>query len=466
MLDDVRSATPATRRRTALAVLLTGQVMASIDASIVSVAAPTIRTGLAASDADIQLIVSGYLLTTGVLFVTCARIGDLVGHRRAFLVGVVWFTAASLLCGLAVNPLMLITARIGQAVGAALLMPQVFSMIHREWEGAQRRRAIGLYGMVLALGVALGQVIGGVVVTTDLFGLGWRPVFLINVPLGALVVVLGLRRLPRSGRDPAGRLDPTGVALLTVAMASITLPLIFGADHDWPLWSAVMIIAGGGLLALFVRHEARARHPVLDLAALRPPEVRWGMVSCCVVMGCYTVFLLILTVHLQSQLDYTPLEAGLTFVPYTLGFGALSLTWNSFPGWLQRTLPIAGPVVFAVGLLLVVVLHRDHWNPVASAGLLFLAGVGHAASYSPLIARITSRVGPRLGSAVSALNSTGPVLAEVTAVAGLGTVYFTATTSSAGLLRVTVTIGALLLLAAGCSAVATSALGRPRQESR
>lgn len=456
MLTDLAPPTPGSRRPPALAVLLTGQVMASIDASVVSVAAPTIRTGLQASDSDLQLIVSGYLLTTGVLFVTCARIGDVIGHSRAFLLGLSWFTAASLVCGLAVSPTMLILARIAQAMGAALLMPQVFSLIHRHSEGAERRRAIGLYSMVLALGVALGQVLGGLVVGTDLLGLSWRPVFLINVPIGLLVVLIGARRLPHSPADRRARLDPGGVLLLTVAMTAVTVPLIFGPEHAWPPWSWIALAGGGVLLVGFLRHETRARHPVLDLAALRPPEIRWGMVSCCIVMGCYTVFLLILTLHLQSQLGYTPLQAGLTFVPYAVGFGVASLGWNSCPHWMQGALPTIGPIAYAAGLLAVVLLYRDHWSPIAAAGLLFLAGAGHAASYSPLIAMITARVGPRLASAVSALNSTGPVLAEVIAVAGLGSVYFAAPTSSAGLVRVTLTIGAVLIMAAGCAVGATA----------
>lgn len=447
---------PATRarQRSVLAILLTGQVMASIDGSIVSVAAPTIRAGLGATDAEIQLVVSGYLLTTGVLFVTCARIGDLVGHRRAFLGGLGWFTGASLLCGLSDSAMVLILARIAQAVGAALLMPQVFSLIHRQWEGAQRHRAIGWYSMVLALGVALGQVAGGFVVGTDLFGLSWRPVFLINVPIGVAALAIGTSRLPRSRPDERARLDPVGVALLTVTMVAITLPLIFAGSRGWstPMW---LLLAGGSLLLVaFVRYENRARHPVLDLAVLKPKQVRLGLIACCLVMGGYTVFLLTLTLHLQTQLAFSPLRAGLTFVPYAVGFGTLSLCWSSYPERLQRALPIVGPLACGTALLLVVALLRAGLPAGYSVPLLFLAGVGHAAGYSPLIALITTQVGPRLASAVSALNATGPVLAEVIAVAGVGSIYFAAPTSADGLLRVTVVVAALLCTAAACAAPA------------
>lgn len=437
-----------------LAVLLTGQVMASIDGSIVSVAAPTIRTGLHAGGAEIQLIVSGYLLATGVLFVTCARLGDVIGHRRAFLIGLGWFTGASLMCGLAVNPTMLVLTRLVQAMGAALLMPQVFSLIHRHWEGAERRRAIGVYSMVLALGVVLGQVGGGLVAGADLFGLSWRPVFLINVPIGVLVLVIGSRVLLGTRADEHARLDLVGVALLTVAMTAITLPLTLGQDHGWPVWTWIMLACGVVLLGVFGRYETTARYPVLDLAALKPKEVRLGMAACCIVMGCYTAFLLTLTLHLQSQLAYTPLQAGLTFVPYAVGFGVLSLTWNGYPQRLQRALPVAGPVVYAAGVTLVVLLYRDHWHPIGSIPLLFLAGAGHAAGYSPLIAQITSRVEPRLASAISALNSTGPTLSEVVAVAGLGSVYFAASDSADGLLRVVTAVALLLVVATACGTLA------------
>ncbi|MGA8115604.1 MAG: MFS transporter [Actinocatenispora sp.] len=439
-----------------LALLLTGQVMVSLDGSIVSVAAPTIRAGLHASGAEIQLLISSYLLTTGVLFVTCARIGDVIGFGRAFLIGLGWFTGASLLCGLAPDTTTLVLARIAQAVGAAMLMPQVFSLIHRHWEGVERRRAIGLYSMVLALGVALGQLVGGLVAGVDAFGLSWRPVFLVNVPIGVIVLLIGSHVLRSSHTEERARLDLGGVALLTAAMTVLTLPLIFGEEHEWPQWAWIMLACGAVLLGVFVRYESTARHPVFDRAALKAKGVTLGLAACCIVMGCYTVFVLTLTLHLQSELDYTPLQAGLAFVPYALGFGVLSLSWNRCPQRLQRVMPIAGPLVFAAGATLVVLLVvRDDGRPWEFLPLLLVAGAGHAAGYSPLIAHVTSLVEPRFASAISAMNSTGPVLAEVIGVAGLGSVYFAASSSSDGLLLVVAAVAALLVIATTCAALAT-----------
>jgi predicted MFS family arabinose efflux permease len=454
-----------------LAVLLTGQAMASMDGSIVSVAAPAIQEQLNAGGAAIQLIVSGYLLTTGVLLVTCARLGDVLGHRRAFLLGLGGFTVASLLCGLAPGASSLVVARIAQAAGAALLVPQVFALIQLRWDGPARRRAIGLYSMVLALGVALGQIAGGLVVGADLFGLGWRPAFLINIPVGIVLLAVGARVLeePEGRAHDRPRLDLPGVGLLTVAMAASVTPLIFGPDAGWPAWAWGSLGCGAALLVVFVRYEKRRgeqdRQPLLDLAVLRPRGVKPGLAACWIIMGCYTGFLLTLTVHLQSGLGFSPLEAGLAFVPYAVGFGLLSLTWNRFPEVVRNALPIAGPIAFAAGASLLVSGASDDWPGAASIPLLLLAGAGHAAGYSPLIARVSSLVDARLASALSALNSTGPMLAGVVTVAGLGSLYFAAPTSSGGLWRATAAMVALLIAGTACALRTVHRAGRPLRRS-
>jgi MFS family permease len=466
MLTSVqRPAARAVRQGPLLAVLLAGQAMVSMDGSIVSVSAPTIRAALHADGAAVQLLVSGYLLTTGVLLVTCARLGDVLGHRRAFLLGLGWFTGASLACGLAPDVPVLVLARIAQAMGGALLTPQVFSLIQLSWEAADRRRAIGLYSMVLALGVALGQVLGGLVAGADLLGLSWRPVFLINVPAGAVLLAWGPRLLPPAPVLARPRLDPLGVTVLTAAMTALTLPLIFGPQQHWPVWAWACLAGGAGALAAFAGHQRRTPYPLLDPAVLRPAGVKPGLAACWILMGCYTVFLFVLTLHLQSALGFSPLAAGLAFLPYALGFGALSLSWNRYPARLRGALPVLGPPAFAVGATALVLLCRDEWHPAISVPLLFVAGAGHAAGYSPMTARITALVEPRLASAVSALNATGPVLAGVTAVAGLGSVYFTAPSSSGGLLRVVAVVAGLLAAGTACAVrvAATTRAGSGRR---
>ncbi|MFG2023328.1 MFS transporter [Streptomyces sp. NPDC048825] len=441
----------AVLRGSGLAVLLTGQTMASMDGSIVTVALQTIRVELGANDAALQLIVSGYILTMGVLIVTCARIGDLIGHRRAFLAGLAGFTVASLLCGLAPTPAALVGARILQATGAAAMIPQVFSLIQLGYDGEARKRAIGVYSMVLALGVALGQVIGGLIISADILGLGWRPAFLVNVPVGAVLLAAGTRLLPAATRSSAARLDFPGVTILTLSMSALIAPLIFGREYGWQPWIWFSLLAGLAGIALFVPVERRVHNPVLDLGSLRTPGVKPGLLACFLIMGCYTAFLFALTLHLQDALGFSPLQAGLAFAPFALGFGALSLTWSRLPPRFQAMLPTIGPLTFATCAVLLVHLSADRWPALTSIPLLMLAGAGHASGYSPLIARLSSIVGPSYASALSAFNSTGTMLASVIGVAALGGLFVAASTTSAGLwLTMRLTAG-LLVVTAVCA---------------
>jgi MFS family permease len=439
------------RKPLLLAVLLTAQTMASMDGSIANVALPAIQRDLGATGAMQQLVLSGYLLVLASLIVTGARLGDLFGHRRAFQWGLAVFTIGSLACGLASTPVALVAARSAQGAGAALLIPQVFSLIQHHFQGAARRRAIGMYSMVLALGVALGQVLGGLLVSADLFGLSWRPVFLVNVPMGVLLLAAVSRVLPRAGaEDRAGRvrvrqLDAPGIVVLALGMAAFTMSLTLGREGGWPWWTWAVLGGAVVLLAWFVRHQMRARHPLLDLAVLRPRGMKPGLLACAVVMGCYAALLFTFTLHVQDDLGWTPLAAGLAFLPYTIGFGAMSLTWARMPEGVIRALPVAGPIVLAV----VVSVVATGASPWILAPLLVLAGAGHAAGYSPLIAGLSDLVPPRRASAFSALNTTGPLVAQTAAIAAIGGVYLVA-----GLAWALGATAAALLVGAGCAAVA------------
>lgn len=447
----------AMRKPLLLAVLLTAQTMASMDGSIANVALPAIQRDLGATGAMQQLVLSGYLLVLASLIVTGARLGDLFGQRRAFQWGLALFTVASLGCGLAPSPGALVAARVVQGAGAALLVPQVFSLIQHHFQGAARRRAVGVYSMVLALGVALGQVLGGLLVTADLLGLSWRPVFLVNVPVGVLLLVtVGRVLVPAVGDDRPGRvrardLDVPGIAVLALGMAALTGPLTLGREAGWPWWAWGALAGSGVLLAWFVRHQRRVERPLLDLVVLRPRGMKPGLLACAIVMGCYAAFLFTFTLHVQDDLGWTPLAAGLAFLPYTIGFGAMSLSWTRMPEPVVRALPVAGPIVLAV----VVALVATGASPWSLAPLLVLAGAGHAAAYSPLIAGLSDLVPEGRASALSALNTTGPLVAQTVAIAAIGGIYLVS-----GLPWALGTTVAALLAGALCAAVARRAAGQ------
>lgn len=438
------------RKPLLLAVLLTAQIMASMDGSIANVALPAIQRDLGATGAMQQLVLSGYLVVLASLIVTGARLGDLFGHRKTFQWGLAVFTIASLVCGLAPTPVALVAARVVQGAGAALLIPQVFSLIQHHFQGAERRRAIGMYSMVLALGVALGQVLGGLLVSADLFGLSWRPVFLVNVPVGVLLLAAVGRVLPsagageRTGGAGARQFDVPGIVVLALGMAAFTTSLTLGREAGWPWWTGAVLGGSVVLLAWFVRHQLRAVHPLLDLVVLRPRGMKPGLLACAVVMGCYAALLFTFTLHVQDDLGWTPFAAGLAFLPYTIGFGAMSLTWARMPEHVVRALPVAGPTVLAV-VVSVVATGASPWS---LAPLLLLAGAGHASGYSPLIAGLSDLVPPHRASAFSALNTTGPLVAQTVAIAAIGGIYL-----AAGLPWALGTTAVTLLVGAGCAAV-------------
>lgn len=412
----------------ALAVVLTGQFMAVLDASVVNVAAPSIHASLHTSGAGLQLVIAGYVITYAVLLVTGARLGDILGHRRMFLGGLAAFTLASLGCGLATSTGMLVTLRFVQGAGAAAMIPQVLSLIQRTFDGPARGRPMRLYAAVLAGAAVTGQVVGGVLVSANLFGGTWRPVFLLNVPIGVLLFLAGMRALPR-GRGERGRnLDLAGVATLTPAVLALILPLVLGQSEHWPVWGWACLAGSAVLFAAFAvveRHvAARGGAPLIHARLLRLPGTAAGIAALFCVMAVFGGFFFVLALHLQGGLADSPVRAGLTFAPAGLAFAVVSLNWQRLPGNSPAAVSIAGFVVYGAGLLMLASLIRGGgaggaWLLVALA----LVGAGMAAAFSPLMTAVVMRV-----PAADAADATGVIvtvnqLALVVGVATFGTLY-------------------------------------------
>jgi MFS family permease len=425
-------ARPALRRapnpRGILAVVLTGQFMALLDASVVNVAAPSIHASLHASGAGLQLVIAGYVVTYAVLLVTGARLGDIVGHRTMFLVGVALFTLASLGCGLAGSASVLVTLRFVQGVGAAFMIPQVLSLIQRSFPGPARARPMRLYAAVLAGGAVAGQVIGGLLVSADLWGSTWRPVFLLNVPIGAALLVAGSRLLPH-GRGERGRgLDLAGLAILTPSVLALVLPLVLGPSEHWPAWGWACLAASGLGFAAFAVVERRAAakggSPLIPGRVLRLPGVAMGIAALFAVLAVFGGFFFVLALHLQGGLGESALRAGLTFAPAGLAFALVSLNWQRAGSRAQPALIIGGFAANAASLLALAFLLRGGrdggaWLYLATA----VTGAGMAASFSPLMTAVLMRV-----PVADAADATGVIvtvnqLALVVGVATFGTLY-------------------------------------------
>ncbi|WP_392670432.1 MFS transporter [Streptomyces sp. LN785] len=427
--------TADTRSGRLLALVLAAQFMALLDTFIVNVAAPTIRTELGASGAGLQLVVAGYTISYAVLLITGARLGGLLGHGRAHLAGLAVFTAASLACGLAAETGQLITFRLIQGVGAAVMIPQVLSLIQQHFTGAARMRALGVYGAVLATGAAAGQVVGGVLVSADLFGAGWRPVFLVNVPIGLVLLVLGVRVLPREPRTGRARaearargLDLPGLVLLAAAVTLFTVPLVLGQELDWPSWSWICLLASVVFFAGFAAHETRLAGrggaPLIALRVLRIPGIALAALRILLVMAVNAGFLFVMTLHFQGGLGYSALHAGLMFAPTATVFGVVGLTWRRWPAGLQRALVPGGFALVTAASVTVGLVMREGGD--GGAGLyaaMVLMGAGLSMGFSPALTGALADVRPEDAADASGMLVTVTQLGQLIGVATFGTLY-------------------------------------------
>jgi MFS family permease len=413
----------------ALAIVLTGQIMAVLDTNIVNVAVPAMHATLGASGAGLQLVVAGYTIAYAVLLVTGARLGDILGHRRVYLAGVALFTLASLGCGLAPTTGALVALRFIQGVGAATMIPQVLSLIQRTYTApGPRARAMSLYATVISGGAVLGQVLGGLLVSADVLGSSWRPVFLVNVPVGLAVLAFG-RLLPAKGHSDGVRtLDLPGLAVLTPAVLALVLPLVLGQPLGWPLWGWILLavsVAGFALLgAVEHRVAERGGQPILPRSLLALPGMIAGLGGLFASMVVFGGWLFGLALELQDGLGESPLRAGLTFVPCGIAFALVSLNWRRLPARYHGRLPMIGFVVNGAGLVWSgLLLHSGgdggDWLYVALA----VSGGGMAGAFGALMGRVLSRVPVAIAADASGVIVTVNQLGIVVGIATFGSLY-------------------------------------------
>jgi MFS family permease len=409
-----------------LAVLLSAQAMAAMADALVTVGAPAIRDSLHVSGAQLELIASGLVLAYAAGLMTGARLGD-YGHRRVFLTGLAVFTAAAAVSGTAPDGWVLIAGQVVQGAGAALMVPQVLSLIQLRFAGPARARALALYSVVLAAGVAAGQVLGGLLVTTNAFGLAWRVMFLIQVPAGAAILIAGRLSLPAT--RPPGRRPPDlpGIVVMSAAMLATVVPLTFGNSEHWPTWTMITLAVGlVGLAAFLVLQRAtaaRGGHPLLDVRALAPTGVKSGLCVVFIVMGGYGALLFTIALHVQEGYRYTALRSGLTFATYAAGFAAVNLTWSRLPHRLHRFVPVSGLIVLAAAEAALGFTVRAGWAYPSAGPLLLAAGAGHGAGFGALVPQMTARSEPGHAPVLSGLITTITQFAIVTGIAILGGLY-------------------------------------------
>jgi MFS family permease len=421
-----------------LAIVVAAQFMFGVDAFIVNVAIPTIAAELHASAAQIEAVIAIYLIAYATLVVTGGRLGDIYGTRNVFVAGVAGFTVTSLWCGLAQSGPELIVARLAQGATAALMVPQVLATIHLLFADASRARAFGIYGIVLGLAGAAGFLLGGVLVTLDLAGLGWRAVFFVNVPFGAVIIVAALRIMPMAPRRAGTRLDIPGAVVLFLGLLCLIGPLLFGHDVHWSAWVWLAMAAGVAILFGFVRLERRvAGHggmPLIDLSLLSDAAFMRGLAAVFFFFFANLSFYLVMTIFMQRALHIPPLQAGLVFVPLALTFVIASRHAGARARHRGTLVLIEGCCVQIAGLAALVAVVESAGAPSAMllAGVLTIFGYGQGLVMAPLSSAVLSSVKPVSAGAGSGMYGATAQIANAAGVAAIGAVFFAVESAQSG----------------------------------
>jgi EmrB/QacA subfamily drug resistance transporter len=410
-------------------VLLAGTCLIVLDFFIVNVAMPSIQTDLHASSAAIEWTVAGYGLTFAVFLITAARLGDRIGRRLMFAAGVGVFTAASLACGIAPNPDILVTARLVQGVGGAMISPTVLALIASMYDGTERQRAIGTYASVMGVAAAGGQLVGGVLLHLNLAGLQWRSVFLLNVPVGVVILAAARRCLPESRAEQAQRIDIVGLVLSTAGLTALVLPLVDGRSAGWPAWCIASLAAAPVLLGEFAwwqrRQARRGGSPLVNPAWFANRRFSFGIVTQFGFWAGQASYFLVLALYLQFGRGLSALTSGLVFSILAAAYLVSSMRAPALVARHGRNVIVAGGLMLAAGhIATLLAVLEAHGNIGALAPGLLLAGAGMGCCLAPITAVILARADAAAAGGISGLLSTIQQVANAAGVAVIGLLFF------------------------------------------
>ncbi|MFG1864787.1 MFS transporter [Microbispora bryophytorum] len=405
-----------------LPTVLTGVFVAILDFFIVNVAIPTMQRDLHAGPAAIEWVVAGYALAYGSGLILGGRLGDVFGRRRMFALGLALFTLASVACGLAPDAGSLVAARVVQGAAAAVLAPQVLAVIRTAYSGAAQARAVSAYALTMGLAAVFGQLVGGLLIQADLFGLGWRACFLINLPIGAAALAATWRVIPESRAAGAVRLDLGGAALVTLALAATLLPLIEGREQGWPVWTWVSFALAVALLLAY----ARRRHdsPLIDLTLFRERAVTAGLLTNLAFSMGMAAYFLIFAMYSQEGRGLDALHAGLVFTPIGAGYLAASLAAPRLAARFGRQIIAFGGLTRAVSLAVLLVAVTQNAPIGWLVPVLAVDGAGMGLVLSPIMGTVLSRVAPHHAGGAAGALTTAQQVGGALGVGIIGIVFY------------------------------------------
>ena len=418
---------PYRLRWVAAAVVLAANVMDLLDATIINVAAPSVHRSLGGGATTIQWLSAGYTLAFAVLLIAGARLGDILGRRRLFIVGSAGFTLFSAACALAPNIGVLIVFRALQGAFGALMIPQGFGLMKEVFtDEAELTKAMGFFGPATGVPMLAAPILAGALIDANLWHIGWRLVFLINVPIGLVTLPLAVRSLPRGATHPNVKLDVSGVVLVGLALVAIIYPLIQGRSDGWPAWTFVLLAAGVALLFVFVRHVRRSKDPLIVASVLANRTYLSGIAVILALFGAFGGLILCVSLYGQLGEGWSPIHAGLTLTPMVVGMMLGMMSSTALVSRLGRHLLHIGILLIGVGttvlaLSLVGTSAATSWDLVPG---LFLIGAGLGGGLGQLFQFVlTSVTMDEVGSASGVMEAVQQ-LSTALGVAILGTIFF------------------------------------------
>jgi len=419
------------RRWIALAVLLLASFMNLIDVTIVNVALPSLQENLGADASHIEWVIAAYVLAFALGLLPFGRLGDIVGRTHMFLIGVAAFTVASAACGLAPSIEWLIAARVLQGLAGAIMTPQVLAIATVTFPPEERGQSFSLFGLSAGLAAVAGPIAGGLLIGWNLWDLDWRPIFLVNVPVGILAVVLGWFIIPRPPGHPGLKNDFVGIALFGASIVALVFPIIEGRAYGWPAWTWGMMAAalvGMAAFVLWERRRAAADQPqLLNYSLITNPQFLLGALITTIFSSGIPGFFMVISLLLQTGFDFTPLESGLTNAPFSVGVLVISLIAGRFGSHYLRARAAISAALLVTGMVWVQFIVAnigdtiDHWWFLPP---LFIAGLGLGLGFSALFQAVLANVPPRDAGAGSGSLQAFQQVGGAVGVALIGQIFF------------------------------------------
>ncbi|QTT77711.1 MFS transporter [Streptomyces mobaraensis NBRC 13819 = DSM 40847] len=446
--------------------VLLGAALPMVDFFIVNVALPAIDRDLHAGPALLEMVVGGYGVAYAVLLVLGGRLGDMVGRRRMFLWGTAAFGVTSVACGLAPDAWTLVVARVAQGAASALLLPQALATIQAATHGERRTRAMSFYSATAGVSSVVGQMLGGFLVSADIAGSGWRPIFLVNAPLSVIALLMAARLIPETRSDRPTKVDGAGTVLLSVALVSLLVPLTEGRSTGWPVWAwALLVLFPFAAAAFWVverRLEAAGRTPLVPPSLLRIRSVRSGLAVLVPFSLGWGGYMFVVAVVLQDGLRLDPTEAGLALVPLCVAFFVGSLLGPRLGARYGRRAVTAGTLVQAAGVLGMVLTFHWGWDGLGVWGpmpALAVQGLGQGLLLPPTLRAVLSEVPATQAGVGSGVMVTTQQSFMALGVATLGSLFLSLS-SSMGMRDAVVTTFGVQLVAVAATVVLSTRLPR------